>query len=160
MGLLFVEKLRIAAYCLFNGVVDKLSSTTLEFIRSEGELKRDRDHIVLTAEEGVAMVIMDRQDYIIKFNNLLNQPTYRTIPQDPPYTIKNKLISILQRVKNQTDLDSVTYKSMYPTGFVGPKFYGLPKVHKLDTPLRPILSSCHSVTYAVVKNLPRSINPW
>ena len=29
-----------------------------------------------------------------------------------------KLISILKRVKNQTGLDSNTYKSMYPTGCV------------------------------------------
>ena len=41
------------------------------------ELKRDRDHIVLTADKGVAMVIMDRQDYIHKANHLLNQNTYR-----------------------------------------------------------------------------------
>ena len=26
---------------------------------------------------------------------------------------------------------------MYPTGCVPPKFYGLPKIHKPDTPLRP-----------------------
>ena len=36
------------------------------------ELKRDRDHIVLTVDKGVAMVIMDRQDYITKANNLLS----------------------------------------------------------------------------------------
>ena len=35
------------------------------------ELKRGRDQIVLTADKGVAMVIMDRQDYISKANNLL-----------------------------------------------------------------------------------------
>ena len=63
------------------------------------ELKRDRDHIVLTADKGVAMYIMDRQDYINKFNNLLNQPTYRAVPWDPTKTIKNKLINILKRVK-------------------------------------------------------------
>ena len=34
-----------------------------------------------------------------------------------------------------------------------PKFYGLPKIHKLDTPLRPVLSSCGSVTYGVAKEL-------
>ena len=39
------------------------------------ELKRDRDRIVLTADKGVAMVIMDRQDYINKANHLLNQST-------------------------------------------------------------------------------------
>ena len=32
------------------------------------ELKRDRDRIVLTADKGVAMVVMDKQDYINKAN--------------------------------------------------------------------------------------------
>ena len=44
---------------------------------------RDRDHIVLTADKGVAMVIKDRQDYINKANALLNQNTYRAIPRTP-----------------------------------------------------------------------------
>ena len=64
------------------------------------ELKRDRDCIVLTTNKGVAMVIMDIQDYISKSNSLLNQNTYRSIPRDPTNSIKNKLISILKRVKN------------------------------------------------------------
>ena len=86
------------------------------------------------------MVIMDRQDYINKVNQLLNQSTYRSIAKNPTSSIKNKLINILKRVKNQTGLDSNTYKSMYPTGCVPPKSYGLPKIHKPDTPLRPIVS--------------------
>ena len=45
------------------------------------------------------MVIMDRQDYINKSNHLLDQPTYRAIPQDPTNNINNKLINILKRVK-------------------------------------------------------------
>ena len=36
------------------------------------ELKGDRGPIVLTADKGVAIVIMDRQDHINKSNNLLN----------------------------------------------------------------------------------------
>ena len=105
------------------------------------------------------MVIMDRQDYINKSNNLLNQLTYKEIPWDPTNTIKNKLISIIKRVKNQTGLDSINYKSMYPTGCVPPKFYGLPKIHKLDTLLRPIVSSCGSVTYGVAKYLAKILKP-
>ena len=58
------------------------------------------------------MLIMDRQDYINKANQLLNQSTYRSITKDPSSSIKNKLINILKRVKNQTGLDSNTYKSM------------------------------------------------
>ena len=48
------------------------------------ELKRDSDCIVLTVDKGVAMVIMDRQDYINRANHLLNQNTYRSIAKDPP----------------------------------------------------------------------------
>ena len=92
------------------------------------ELKRDRDRIVLTADKGVAMVIMDRQDYNNKANLLLNQNTYKAITKDPTNTIKNKLISILKNIKSKTGLGTNTYKSMYPTGCVPPKFYGLPKI--------------------------------
>ena len=48
---------------------------------------------------------------------------------------------------------------MYPTGCVPPKFYELPKIHKLDTPLRPLVSSCGSVTYSVVKELAKILKP-
>ena len=105
------------------------------------------------------MVIMDRQDYINKANTLLNQNTYRSIPQDPANTIKNKPITISKRVKNWTGLSNQTYKAMYPTGCVPSKFYGLPKIHKLDTPLRPIVSSCGSVTYGVAKDLAKILKP-
>ena len=56
-------------------------------------------------------------------------------------------------VKHQTGLDNLTYKSMYPTGCVLPKFYDLIKIHKPDTPLRLVVSSCGSVTYGVAKDL-------
>ena len=65
-------------------------------------------------------------DYINRANSLLNQTTYWAIPQDPTNIIRNKLISIPKEVKTQTGLDSLTYKSMYPTDCVPIKFYGLP----------------------------------
>ena len=114
---------------------------------------------VLTADKGVAMVVMDRQDYINKANHLLNQSTYKVITKDPTNTIKNKLINILKGIKTKTGLGINTYKSMYPTGCVRPKFYGLPKIHKPDTPLRPIVSSCGSVTYGVAKELAKILKP-
>ena len=63
----------------------KLTKAKSKAIRG---LKRDRDCIVLTAYKEVTVVIMDRQDYINKSNNLLNQPTYRAIPWDPTNSIK------------------------------------------------------------------------
>ena len=51
------------------------------------------------------------------------------------------------------------YRRMYPTRASSPKFYGLPKIHKKDIPLRPIVSSIGSVTYGVAKELARILKP-
>ena len=50
--------------------------------------KTSRDFIVLTTDKGVAMVIMDRQDYINKSNHLLNQSTYGQFPRTPLIQLK------------------------------------------------------------------------
>ena len=40
-----------------------------------------------------------------------------------------------------------------------PKFYGLPKIHKSNTSLRPTVYSCGSVTYGVAKELTKILKP-
>ena len=63
------------------------------------ELKRDKSRIILTADKGVAIVVMDRQEYIDKANNLLPQPAYRPIPNDATNKAKAKHITILRKIK-------------------------------------------------------------
>ena len=48
---------------------------------------------------------------------------------------------------------------MYSTGCTAPKFYGLPKIYKLDTPLSPTVSSRGLVTYGVAKVLTQILKP-
>ena len=109
--------------------------------------------MVLTVDKGVAMVVLDKEDYIQKAGNLLEQSVYKTIDRDPTNSIKAKLAQILRRLKREIGMDEGMYKAMYPTSCTPPKFYGLPKIHKTGTPLRPIVSSRGSVTYGVAKVL-------
>ena len=51
------------------------------------------------------------------------------------------------------------YKKMYPTGVVVPVFYGLPKIHKRDILLRPIVSSRGSITHEIAQQLARILRP-
>ena len=67
--------------------------------------------------------------------------------------MKAQLITKLRRIKKDSSLYEGTYKAIYPTGCVPPKFYGLPKIHKTGNPLSPIVSSRDSVTYRVSKVL-------
>ena len=124
------------------------------------QLKADKDRIILTADKGVMLVIMERKDYIEKAQQLIQDPnTYKTISTDPTTKLKNRLITKLKKIKLDTGIDDITYRRMYPTGVVIPKFYGLPKVHKENTPLRATVSSIGSVTYEVSKEVARIIKP-
>ena len=73
--------------------------------------------------------------------------------------MKNKLFNLLKRIKAEGGINESLYKKMYPTGAVPPKFYGLPKIHKRDIPLRPIVSSRGSISYEVAKELVRITRP-
>ena len=116
--------------------------------------------MVLTTNKGVALVVIDRTEYIRKAKDLLQDTsTYRTIKGDPTSRLKNRLINILKKIKAESGIQDNIYKKMYPTGASPPKFYGLPKIHKKNIPLRPIVSSIGSVSYGVAKELSKIIKP-
>ena len=114
---------------------------------------------MLTVDKGVAMVVFDKKEYLEKAEALLVQPAYRTIDIDPTNKLKARLIQTLRRIKRDTNMGEGMYRTMYPTGCTASKFYGLPKIHKTGTPLRPIVSSRSSVTYGVAKVLAKVLKP-
>ena len=123
------------------------------------ELKRDKERVILTTDKGVAFVVMKKEDYIKKSEEILNTSTYKKIAEDPTNKQKNKLISILKSIKTEGGLKEEEYRKMYPTGAVSPKYYGLPKIHKQGIPLRPIVSSTGTVTYNTAKELAKILKP-
>ena len=84
-------------------------------------------------------MVMDKEDYVQKARELLDQPTYRNISSDPTTKYKNKLVNLLKSIKSKGEINEALYKKLYPTGAGSPKFYGLPKIHKKGNPLRPIV---------------------
>ena len=61
------------------------------------ELRSDKEHLVVTAGKGVALVVMDKKEYILKMNQLLEDTnTYRLLKMDPTNKYKNRLINILR----------------------------------------------------------------
>ena len=115
--------------------------------------------MVLTADKGVSLVVLDKEDYIQKSEELIQQPNYKILPSDPTIKHKNKLISLLKSIKGDGGINDNLYRKLYPTGASSPKFYGLPKVHKEGIPLRPIVSSIRSVSYETAKELSRILKP-
>ena len=132
---------------------------TREEQRALRELKKDDTRVILTADKGVCLLVVDKDEYIRKAEELLKEKTYKIIPTDPTNRQKNRLIQILKKIKEEGGMSETTYKKIYPTGAGIPKFYGLPKIHKAGVPLRPIVSSRGSVSYNTAKELARILKP-
>ena len=95
--------------------------------KAKVELKKDQSRMILTADKGVALVVLNTEDYKKKAEDLLNQNTYRALTSDPTMRLKNKMINLLKSIKSKGGITEELYKRLYPTGAGSPKFYGLPK---------------------------------
>ena len=154
------EELRAAMRGALRNSQEPISNTTKQEIQALAELKKDQERVILTADKGVAIVIMDKEDYQDKAKALLeDQGTYKALKTDPTGRLKSKMINLLKKIKSEGGIDDILYKKLYPTGSVTPKFYGLPKIHKDGIPLRPIVSSRGSISYEVAKELARILKP-
>ena len=76
-----------------------------------------------------------------------------TIPE--PFDNTAKIEAHIQRrllqLKKEGLLPSNIYSRIRPTGSQRPRMYGLPKIHKQDVPLRPILSMTGSAQHQLAQ---------
>ena len=63
------------------------------------KLRKDDTRIVLTADKGVTLVVINKEDYEKKAEELLNETTYNNITNEPTTQYKNKLISLIKTIK-------------------------------------------------------------
>ena len=61
-----MQELRAETNCLLRRAKPPKPNITKEEHNALKELKEDKDRMVLTADKGVAMVVMDRKEYVEK----------------------------------------------------------------------------------------------
>ena len=117
-------------------------------------LRKDKDHIIVTADKGVALVVMDKTEYVTKCEALLQDSSvYQHLSKDTSPTIHKELIKILQDYKNNNFISETEYTQLRPHGSISPaeRFYSLPKIHKNNMTMYPIVSACGTATYNTAK---------
>ena len=73
---------------------------TKEEAQALAELRKDHSRVILIADKGVALVVMDRADYNNKAQKLLeDKGTYKKIKTDPTNKLINKLVNLLTKIK-------------------------------------------------------------
>nr|VZI09145.1 unnamed protein product [Spirometra erinaceieuropaei] len=69
-----------------------------------------------------------------------------------------QLIGFLNRLKRNSAISLDEWRQMKPTDTALARFYGLPKIHKPNVPLRPIVALKGSPTYNLSKWMARKLN--
>ncbi|XP_018367903.1 PREDICTED: uncharacterized protein LOC108764261 [Trachymyrmex cornetzi] len=117
------------------------------------DLNRDTDIIVLPADKGNTTVVTS--DYKKKIKNLLSDKAYKMLDRDPTDTIAQNTKILVEK----SNISNETKTTLKPTNPLPPRLYGLPKVHKSNISLRPIVSAIHSPTYNLSRFLARTLQP-
>ena len=109
------------------------------------QLQDDPNIIINPADKGSATVVLNTHDYQHKILQILTdktfykQTTHRHIP-----TVRQEVQSLIDYLRIKGTVDDRTFTFLSPKNPPRtPLFYGLPKVHKPDCPLRPIVSSAN-----------------
>ena len=112
------------------------------------QLKTNEDIIILPADKGRATVVLDRKDYDGKLLTMLSDTTvYKRLKRDPTSSLERWMNATLLELRRKDQLPERLYHRLRSSCGQTPRIYGLPKIHKPDIPLRPIVSFVTSPTY-------------
>ena len=136
--------------------VEKEHRRTFQVLRS---LANDRSIIITKPDKGRGVVVMDRTDYLQKMYTIIDDPsTFRAIDTDTTMKNEDRLTRILRDLKKEEFISDEEYSLARPVGAMPARLYGLPKLHKKDTPLRSVMSATKTVGYGLGKVLTRRLN--
>ena len=122
-------------------------------------LKEDESIMVLPADKGRASVVMDTATYQAKISTLIENGPYQLLNKDPTDRLTRKLSEKLLTLKRNGHLSEAVYNKIRPRHKQPPRIYGLPKIHKADVPLRPIVSCVNTFAYDLSAYLANILYP-
>ena len=103
-------------------------------------------------DKGSGVVILNKKDYIKKMEAILHDKEKfakfgDVETQDKTAKLERKIQKRLLELVNSKVLATEIYDRIRPTGSQRPQMYGLPKIHKPNVRLRPILSMIGSAQH-------------
>ena len=105
-------------------------------------LSKDKTITIFPVDKGRMMVVMDTEEYKRKAKELLSDTnTYKVLKKDPTAVYLKQLNKTIEDLYMNKTITVDLKQKLKPTSTLTPRFYGLPKVHKRDNPLRPIVAS-------------------
>lgn len=113
-------------------------------LRSIREKISTNNLLVSKADKGNCLVIMNKEDYTRRVHDFLNENNF--IEKSTKFVNEyNKNFKSTLAEFGPTVCES--WRTLVPMNFNIPRLYGLPKIHKDNIPIRPVVSFCGSLAY-------------
>ena len=149
-------------YCNDKGVdkqlITDINIKTLTYIKNCNKQKptrniqmtrkylKEHNLLAIPFDKGIGFCLMKSVTYEQKIKSIIDLPQFeKYVPErrnekHPVLKEEEKVISLLKDLLKEGLITEQLYKKLKPIGSQPPRLYGLAKVHKKDTPLRPVLS--------------------
>ncbi|XP_017462716.1 PREDICTED: uncharacterized protein LOC108356094, partial [Rhagoletis zephyria] len=135
---------------------EKFITRTVE--RTQTFFNQNKNILILDADKGNVTVAMDEEDYDKKMKNIVNDMmTYKRTLKDPTATLLKKSNDIIDKMATQNIINNSEKYKLKSTTARAPRIYGLPKIHKQDTLLRPICSNIDAPANKLCKFLANTL---
>jgi len=121
---------------------------------------RDNHNIIFTkADKGNITVALDKKHYINEMNDILKDVnTYMMVKKNPIKSIERDLNNFLKIWLQKGYINKQQFLKLRSSDSLLPKAYGLPKIHKKNTPFRIIVSSVNTALYSLASFLHKIIS--
>ncbi|CAH2094625.1 unnamed protein product [Euphydryas editha] len=116
----------------------------------------DNDLIISKADKGNAVVILKRTDYQNKVNEVISGEEFSKLSSDPT----NKYAAEVRLSVNKSKHifpKNTSKQNVIQMNTNAPILYGLPKIHKDNIPIRPVVSYIGAPAYELAKELNKVI---
>ena len=129
---------------------------------------KDHDLLAIPFDKGVGICVMKKEAYHEKMDKIISLPQFekwikpRKNAKHPVLKEQERVRETLKTLKEEDMISEKLYEELVPRGSQPARLYGLAKVHKNNTPVRPVLSMPGSAYHKVaeyvakcLKNVPQ-----
>ena len=146
---------------LKNNYNQKINNLKVQYKEDTQNLKniknklKNNNGIILKADKGNTTVIMDRDTYTEKTYTFINNNNIKRIIEDPTEKFHTDMNKAISNCVNLFDYGTRLHiKQINPQA---PVMTGLPKIHKENTPIRPLINFKTAPGYKAAKKLEKII---
>jgi len=154
-----------------NEIITDVNVKTLTYIKKCKKLKsvrnidltkrylKENNLLAIPFDKGIGICVMKKEAYHTKLNKILELPQFEKVNHtrknalNPIIKEENRVVKILKDMRSNDQIDEKLFKKLKPVGSQPPRLYGLAKVHKINIPVRPVLSMPGSAYHPIAEQV-------